>query len=294
LGNAMFSDRVEQKPDDAARWLLGDEKNWLIAHSSELPIDWQFPASGYYLFGARFGERDEIKGMVDSGALGYLGIAAHGHADALAIWLSIGGEECLVDPGTFSYGGEYRWRDYFRGTAAHNTIRIDGLDQSVSGGRFLWTRKAQARVDKVPSSPARFDFAGSHDGYLRLRDPLRHTRSITYDDTQTCLIVKDEVLGKATHEIEQFWHFAPNIQVQLTETGVVARGSRFELQMQFSPQDLALALIRGQEDPPLGWYSRGYGVKEPTTVLRARVTSSAVLIEVKIEVKFVSRVSSGA
>jgi hypothetical protein len=260
----------------------------LSAPTQEPSTDWQFSDSGYYLFGARFGERDEIKGMVDCGPLGYLGIAAHGHADALALVLSIAGEECLVDSGTYSYGGEYQWRDYFRGTAAHNTIRVDGVDQSVSGGRFMWTHKAKSQVERMPRSPAPFDFIGSHDGYLRLRDPVHHRRSVTFDDAQACLFVKDEVWGKDAHAVEQFWHFAPHIRVELTGAGAVARGSRFALHMQFSPQDLALELIRGRENPPLGWYSRGYGAKEPATVLRARAASSAVVIEVTFAISVIN------
>jgi hypothetical protein len=284
LGDAIFGCRVDAALGDAERWLLGDDKNWLPVPVNEPSTDWKFTDSGYYLFGSRFGERDEIKGLVDCGSLGYLGIAAHGHADALAVWLSIAGEACLVDPGTYSYGGEYRWRDYFRGTAAHNTVRIDGDDQSVSGGRFMWTRKANIRVDKAPLSPAQFDFVGSHDGYLRLGDPVRHVRSVAYDDTHRCLLVRDDIFGKTSHEIEQFWHFAPNVRVQLEAGEVVASGSRFQLRMQFSPHDLDLQLIRGQEDPPLGWYSRGYGTKEPSTVLRVRTLSRSISIEVRFAI----------
>jgi uncharacterized heparinase superfamily protein len=225
--------------------------------------------------------------MVDCGPLGYLGIAAHGHADALAIWLSIAGEECLVDPGTFSYGGAYHWRSYFRGTSAHNTVRVDGLDQSVSGGRFMWTRKAKTRIEKAPLSTAPFEFVGSHDGYRRLGDPVSHARSVSYDDSSMHLLVRDEIVGKVNHEIEQFWHFAPNLQVRLKDGGVVASGKRFQVHMQFSPADLDLQLIRGQEDPPLGWYSRSYGSKEPSTVLRTRVSSSAVTIEVRFAISVI-------
>ena len=287
LGDAIFGEPVAARPDDTVRWLLGEQKNWQRARDSEPSTDWQFPASGYFLFGARFGERDEVKGMVDCGPLGYLGIAAHGHADALAIWLSIAGEECLVDPGTFSYGGAYHWRSYFRGTSAHNTVRVDGLDQSVSGGRFMWTRKATTRVDKVPLSPAPFEFVGSHDGYQRLGDAVRHVRSVIYDDALMQLIVRDDIVGKTNHEIEQFWHFAPNVQVRLGDGKIVASGKRFQLEMQFSPNDLDdldLQLIRGQEDPPLGWYSRSYGAKEPTTVLRARTSSRAATIEARFAI----------
>ena len=129
----------------------------------------------------RFGEPREIKGMLDCGPLGYLGIAAHGHADALALTLSVAGEQCLVDPGTYSYWQEPKWRDYFRGTSAHNTVRIDGLDQSVSGGRFMWLQEGGGRIERMPQSPGDFDFRGSHDGYLRLADPVRHLRSVRFD-----------------------------------------------------------------------------------------------------------------
>ena len=78
--------------------------------------------------------------------LGYLSIAAHGHADALSFTLSVGGNEILIDPGTFAYHTQKRWREYFRGTSAHNTLRVDGADQSVPGGNFLWTQHSQTRV----------------------------------------------------------------------------------------------------------------------------------------------------
>jgi hypothetical protein len=285
VGDALFGEHPLQRWSDTAKWLLGDSGSRFPARVDESLTDWRFPDGGYFLFGSNFGEAGEIKGMVDCGPLGYLGIAAHGHADALAIVLSIAGEECLVDPGTFSYWSDYQWRDYFRGTAAHNTVRVDGMDQSVGGGRFMWTRKAQVSVERAPSSPASFDFAGSHDGYRRLRDPVRHTRKVAYDDAAKCLLVKDDILGKSIHTVEQFWHFAPNIQVRLIGDGVVARGRRFELRMKFSRNDLDLELIRGSEDPPLGWFSRSYGSKEPATVLRVRTTSSAVSIEARLAIK---------
>lgn len=53
-------------------------------------------------------------------------------------------KQFLVDPGTYSYHTQKIWRDYFRGTAAHNTMRVDGLDQSLIDGNFIWLRHARA------------------------------------------------------------------------------------------------------------------------------------------------------
>lgn len=277
--DSIFGDDVADSAKQGAQW-LGAERLLQAQHGETPKTDWEFAGSGYFIFGSGFDSSDEIKGLVDCGALGFLGIAAHGHADALAICLSIAGESCLVDPGTYAYGDDYQWRQYFRGTSAHNTVRVDGLDQSQAGGRFLWLSKAQARVEKTPLSPEQFEFAGSHDGYMRLHDPVRHTRYIAFDASLKRLLVKDDIAAKTSHQIEQFWHFAPGVEVQLGDDGVVtARGRRFDVEMRWSASGVAVNIVRGQLDPPLGWYSSGYGMKEPATAVRVSTSSCPVSIE---------------
>lgn len=271
LGQACFGAAGAPR-SDCARWLLG--ALGALAAPLSAASDWQFADGGYLLFGSDFGAANEVKGMVDCGPLGYLGIAAHGHADALAVTLSVAGQPCLVDPGTYSYWQDQRWRDYFRGTSAHNTLRVDGLDQSVSGGRFMWTRKAATRIEQMPSGPAQFDLVASHDGYRRLADPLRHRRQVRYDAARRELTVSDTVDGQAPHRLEQFWHFAPDLAVTLADGQLEARGRHFVLRASFEPGAVALALVRGQADPPLGWYSARYEEREPCSTLR--VSSNGV------------------
>jgi hypothetical protein len=285
LGQALF----DGQPSESAgvRWLLhalpGPRPE---GRAHEPATGWAFPDGGYLLFGDRFGQPNEILGLLDCGPLGYLGIAAHGHADALALTLSIAGEEVLVDPGTYSYWQDQKWRDYFRGTSAHNTLRVDGLDQSVGGGRFMWLRKAQARIERMPQSPADFDFRGSHDGYLRLADPVRHLRSVRFDAAHATLVVRDDVAANKTHQLEQFWHFAPNLSLSLSSTGLQVRGRRFEMQVQVSGAGLSLELVRGAENPPLGWYSRSYETKQSCDVLKITTLSSAVPVECRFTISF--------
>ncbi|MGG7603041.1 alginate lyase family protein [Massilia sp. BKSP1R2A-1] len=285
LGDTVFGGAADRHP--GVQWLLhalpGKRPD---CDPYEVDTGWAFPEGGYFLFGNHFGEASEIKGMLDCGPLGYLGIAAHGHADALALTLSIAGEECLIDPGTYSYWQEQKWRDYFRGTSSHNTVRIDGLDQSVSGGRFMWLRKAHAHIERMPSSPQDFDFRGSHGGYTRLADPVRHARSVRFDGASNTLTVRDEVSGRKPHKVEQFWHFAPELDVRLTSQGLSVRGKRFVLQMQASGADLQLELVRGAENPPLGWCSRTYESKRPCEVLRITSVSSAVPVECRFTITF--------
>ena len=78
----------------------------------------------------------QVKIVFDTGPLGYLSIAAHGHADALSLLASYGGWPVFVDPGTYSYKPKDVWRDWFRGTLAHNTVTIDSLNQSQIRGPY--------------------------------------------------------------------------------------------------------------------------------------------------------------
>ena len=144
--------------DDKTRWLLGDAAAQTFSALLHAPISsvvapctaprQAFPEGGYYILGCDFDRASEIRLVADTGPLGYLAIAAHGHADALSLTLSAGGLPLLVDPGTFAYHSQPEWRNYFRSTAAHNTVRIDGFDQSVIGGNFMWMHKARARCEQ--------------------------------------------------------------------------------------------------------------------------------------------------
>ena len=91
------------------------------------------------------GRRPGSASLFDCGELGFGSIAAHGHADALSFALRAFGEDVLVDPGTYDYFTHPEWRRYFRSTRAHNTVEIDGLDQSTMDGPFLWGQRATAR-----------------------------------------------------------------------------------------------------------------------------------------------------
>jgi hypothetical protein len=82
----------------------------------------------------RAGEPDEIWCRCDHGPHGFLSIAAHAHADALSIEVRHGGVDILADPGSYCYHGETEWRAYFRSTLGHNTLELDGANQSVLGG----------------------------------------------------------------------------------------------------------------------------------------------------------------
>ena len=105
----------------------------------------RFADAGTTLLRTAGGQAPEIWCRCDGGPHGYLSIAAHAHADALSVEVRYGGVDILADPGTYCYHGEPEWRSYFRSTIAHNTVELDGRNQSRDGGPFLWLSHANAR-----------------------------------------------------------------------------------------------------------------------------------------------------
>ena len=196
----------------------------------------------------------------DGGPHGFLSIAAHAHADALSVEVRHNGVDVLADPGTFCYHGEPEWRAYFRSTLGHNTLQLGDTNQSVSGGPFLWTRHAQTKVVSVqtPESGASH-WSAAHDGYA----PAVHRRTVELDGTE--LRIVDEVLGSAGPGKLAF-HLGPAISADLD--GHTARltwaGGSAVLEL---PPELTWTSHRGETSPPLGWYSEGFGRKEPSTTL---------------------------
>ncbi|WP_406839264.1 alginate lyase family protein [Streptomyces sp. AHU1] len=209
---------------------------------------------------------EEIWARCDGGPHGFLSIAAHAHADALSVEVRHDGVDVLADPGTYCYHGQPEWRRYFRSTLGHNTLELDGTDQSGSGGPFLWTRHARSRVlvaDTSGEAVARW--CAEHDGY----EPSVHRRRVELTAASRELKVVDEVRGPR-RAVRLAFHLGPAVTADL-------EGNRARLTWTRDGEDRSAVLDlpgeldwrahRGESEPPLGWYSAGFGRKEPATTL---------------------------
>jgi hypothetical protein len=239
-----------------------EEKTKIKAQASYPRI---YRNGGYAVLGA-----GPLHLVFDAGPLGYPSIAAHGHADALGFCLALDGEWWLVDPGTYAYHSEHGWRDYFRGTAAHNTLEVDGANQSEIGGPFLWVRHALGRLVDVGTDSEGVQWAtGVHNGYERLG--VSHTRRIELSMQGDIITVSDEVGGNGDHAMAIHFHFAPDIELtpgpQPTCWQGVKSGSGRRVLLEVDEM-WCWEVVRGSESPKLGWYSPALGVKVPVYTLR--------------------------
>jgi Heparinase II/III-like protein/Heparinase II/III N-terminus len=254
-----------------------------LGQSRQLPrpadLPRQFADAGLVILRSRDQDGHEIWCRCDGGPHGFLSIAAHAHADALSLEVRHDGVEIFADPGTYCYHGEPMWREWFRSTAAHNTIEIGGVSQSEPGGPFLWDTHAQTTTltCDVGEQPVQ-TWSAEHDGYLRLKTPTMHRRSITLDSPGRRLLIVDTFDGTAAVPLRLSWHLGPDIEVDLDgayanlawQVGRDRRQGTLVL-----PTALVWNLHRADVDPIDGWYSPRFGARAPTTSLVGRGTASS-------------------
>ena len=183
--------------------------------------------------------------------------------------LRYGGVEILADPGTYCYHGDPDWRSYFRSTLAHNTIELDGRNQSAEGGPFLWLRHARGRELDAQDIGDAADWTAEHDGYLSLAWRARHRRCVRLDRASRTVDIVDEIDADG-HDLRMAIHLGPEVAAELDATSAILTWSTFQapgaarLEL---PAPLRWSLHRGETDPILGWYSAGLGRRTPAFTL---------------------------
>ena len=149
----------------------------------------------------------DMTAFLDVAPIGPDYLPGHAHADTLSFELSSGTQRVLVDSGVSRYGeGAERLRQ--RGTAAHNTVEIDGQNSSEVWGGFRVARRAYPRDLVVREAEGVVSCA--HDGYRRLAGRPLHRREWRFRECG--MEIRDRVEG-GFREAAGRLHFHPELQV---------------------------------------------------------------------------------
>jgi len=284
IGSVLFDRRAWARQsrgfEQPVLWLLGPDD--LARHRSlaekaapgELSTV-SFPDAGLYLLQCGRTDRgDAISVTFDAGWLGFGPLAAHGHADALSVTLRAYGVDFLVDAGTYDYFTDPAMRTYFRGTRAHNTLQVDGQDQSVMTGPFLWGRRAAVYGVSVEGEGSETTVRAGHNGYRRLTDPVDHYRAVSLDANRREVTLVDRITAADRHRLEINYHFADQCTVEAIAPNryrITREAGSIELELD---SHMTGSIALGGTDPVLGWVSRSYQAKRPSPTLSATYESS--------------------
>jgi uncharacterized heparinase superfamily protein len=212
--------------------------------------------SGYYVI------RDaEDMMVIDCGAVGPAYQPGHAHCDTLSYELMLEGRAVVVDSGVHDYE-DGALRAYVRSTRAHNTVMVDGAEQSEIWGVFRVARRAAPlSAELLRTSDTRACFTGSHDGYRQLAGGVVHQRRVDYSRTAGWTIT-DVLLGCGEHSAESYVHIHPDLAVASEGDDIVL----------FDESNTAVARIKVAKDTcrvrlERGWYCPQFGSKFENSVI---------------------------
>jgi uncharacterized heparinase superfamily protein len=217
-----------------------------------------FAESGYVAI-----QRGALVAMLDVAPVGPDYLPGHAHADTLSFELSLYGERVFVNSGISQYGlGQERLRQ--RGTAAHNTVLVDGEDSTEVWSGFRVARRAKPFDLKISEHDGLQVVVCSHDGYTRLPGKNIHRRTWIFGPNT--LTLEDELSGKFNHA-EVMLHLHPNVKIAHSgerENQILLTLPRGQL--------ITLAVEGGTFELRAGTWHPMFGISLPNQCLVTRMT----------------------
>jgi hypothetical protein len=225
---------------EIAMWWLCSER--CTAALPEAKVEASIEVIGYP--GLVTFRKGQVVALFDASPFGP-GSAGHSHSDTLSLVVSVANREVLIDSGTFSYM-DSEWRAYFRGSSAHNTVRIDGSDQALPAGPFRWAEKPLVRMLLEDSEEGSKEETKRITATCAYRSFL-HQRTVEFSEAE--FRITDQISGPTgEHVIEQFWHFAIEPSEVAPDKWVIGDMAEFNAEGGTVEQS---------------WRSRCFGTKEP-------------------------------
>ena len=214
-----------------------------------------FAQSGYYIM-----RHENLYMIIDCFSAKKNVPAGHKHNGRLSFELFAYDKSFIVDPGTYVYTSDSKWRNSFRSTAFHNTAVVDGKEQNEFFFPFVFIDTTNVKVLNWTVTEEYDILIAEHDGYK----PLIHQRIIFFNKNEKYWIIKDQIDGTGEHLLEIFFHFST---LEVTKT------SKDEFMINTEMQGANLVIFSLEEDNVSldlndSWVSPSYGIKEKAKVIK--------------------------
>jgi uncharacterized heparinase superfamily protein len=216
----LFNDSAFEIAPSASE--LNEYARQLFDYRSEAPhSDVQIIEKGDFgLYGVRSAS-DML--VMDCGEIGPAYQPGHTHCDFLSYELMVGGEHIVVDTGVCEYEPGER-RHFVRSTKAHNTVRIDKLEQSEIWGEFRVARRAKKLLGSVESVRSNVVVTGAFEGFFsgwwRSKPRFRHERKMcvklvkeAFDSIEVVDTIASCASTRVPVLVESFVHFHDSLRL---------------------------------------------------------------------------------
>jgi uncharacterized heparinase superfamily protein len=149
---------------------------------------------------------------VDGAPIGPSYNPGHAHSDNFTYELFLRGERLVVDAGTFSYDVNPE-RIASRSTTEHNTVVINGLEQSEAWGGFRMARRSNPTLSRAGRYGRYLAFQGKYANRVDPGQGITHERIIILKPSRW-MLVWDTIEARGAIEAESLCRFAPEWTMQ--------------------------------------------------------------------------------
>ena len=219
LNNMTFHDGSIPLLNDSANGIAPTTKE-LNHYAGTLSIK---PLTGISLSssGYRKFSNDKYEIVVDVGCIGPDYLPGHAHSDTFSYELYLNGKPFVVDTGISTYEANQQ-RLSERCTKAHNTVQIEGYEQSEVWRSFRVAQRAyviniKEKNDKI---------SAIHTGYEKIG--CTHKREFSFDEN--CIVIKDVVDSKSSFNCFSYLHFHPDVKLVLKGNKIFVNGKEIIFQ----------------------------------------------------------------
>ena len=229
----------------------------------------------------------------------------HKHADDLTLNYCIKGKPYLIDAGTFTYHYDQLERMYIESTKAHNTIEIDGMNNS----RFRLDAYGSALTKAFQIGNCTVMEAKINHKHLVPRNipnnvikttdgidvNIFHTR-LVINKPQHFLAVIDILESEKEHQYSQWFHLAPrlnldkitNERIEIKDNKDVANSTIHIITETGKNQESQT--FKGEKKPEMiGWHSKDGLKLEPSSSLVSRINAKSTVMSTVFDLKGNSR-----
>ena len=240
-----------------------------------------FPDSGFYTM--RHNRNYLIfngsnRGLYLDGKLSSL----HTHSDLFSFDLYIKDKAFIIDPGTYVYTSNRDERNLFRSTSKHNTVVVDNFNQDVldENNLFQISCKSISSINKWITNNQMDIISAEHNGYMRLNEPVKHTRTIIFNKLLENWFITDELSGSGVHDFQVFFHFNEHINVLIVDKNtIITESEGINIELSFKSNS-AFKIVKNSS-----YISKSYGtkVKSDSIIINSK-TSCPFELETNIKI----------
>jgi len=208
--------------------------------------------SGYYII-----KNKKDMCVIDCGSVSPGYQPGHTHCDCLSYELVINGCRIIVNSGLYDYDNSEE-RKYCRSTKAHNTVEIDGKEQSEIWGQFRVARRAEIISARLYRNDNAAVFNGSYRPYWSTKDNIVHSRIITQVGNQWT--VMDDITGQGEHQVKNFIHLHPQMKCVREDDEYYFLNAQNRVAKIIFSDNVDVSIVDG-------WYYPEFGKKIQNTVI---------------------------